>query len=70
MKPTVTMRRALSDVALLGGVLDGESWQAWRVLLIASMGEALTDSERVTFTAMTGRACEPLQRVEELVCCV
>lgn len=62
---TITMRRALNDPALLGKVLDGESWQAWRVLLIAMMGEALTDEERPIFTKLTGREREPLQRVEE-----
>jgi hypothetical protein len=55
---------------LLGNVLVAESWQAWRVLLIASMGEALTDSERELFTQLTGREREPLQRVEELVAVV
>jgi hypothetical protein len=33
MTPFVTMRRALSDEHLLGGVLGGDSWLAWRVLL-------------------------------------
>jgi hypothetical protein len=61
-----TMRRALSDPNLLGGVLAGESWAAWRVLLIALMGEALTDEERQTFTKLTKRAREPLARVEEV----
>ena len=40
MTPFVTMRRALSDKHLLGAVLGGDSWLAWRVLLIAAMGEA------------------------------
>jgi hypothetical protein len=34
--------------------------------MIAAMGEALTDDERETFTALTGRRREPLRRVEEL----
>jgi hypothetical protein len=42
MTPFVTMRRALSDGHLLGGALGDDSWLAWRVLLIAAMGEALT----------------------------
>ena len=65
MKPTVPLRKALDDPALLGNILSGESWSAWRTLLIAAMGERLTDKERVVFTKLTGRACEPLQRVEE-----
>ena len=41
------MRRALSDKHLLGVVLGGDSWLAWRVLLIAAMGEPLTDERAV-----------------------
>jgi hypothetical protein len=66
MKPTVTLRKAFADKALLGKVLTGDSWRAWRTLMIASMGEALRDDERAIFTNLTGRATEPLQRVEEL----
>jgi hypothetical protein len=36
-------------------------------VLIAAMGEPLDDSERTTFTQLTGRQQEPLQRVEEFV---
>jgi hypothetical protein len=35
MRPTTTLRDALSDPALLGHVLRGPSWLPWRVLLIA-----------------------------------
>jgi hypothetical protein len=66
MKPTVTLRKALTDPALLGNVLAGDSWFAWRTLMIAAMGEPLNDDERTTFTKLTGRDHEPLQRVEEL----
>ena len=62
----MTMRRALSDPALLGAVLAGESWRAWRILLIATMGEALDDDERAVFQKLTGRAVEPGERLEEL----
>ena len=67
MKPLITIRKALCDDALLGRALGGPSWAAWRVLLIAAMGEALSDAERETFKALTGREREPLERVEELV---
>jgi hypothetical protein len=70
MIPTVTIRSALADPQLLGGVLAGDSWQSWRALMIAAMGEALSESERATFTALTGREREPLERVEELVAVV
>ena len=49
-----------------GGILPGPSWTAWRIMLIAAMGEELTLAERAIFTHLTGRACEPGRRVEEL----
>jgi hypothetical protein len=70
-KRQLTVRRALTDKTLLGGVLGGESWATWRTLLIGGMGEALDDKERETFKRLTGgRDCEPLERVEELVAVV
>jgi Terminase large subunit, T4likevirus-type, N-terminal len=66
MKPLVSIRRALADQQLLGGVMIGESWAIWRALLIAAMGEQLTDAERALYQSVTGRAQEPLERVEEL----
>jgi hypothetical protein len=65
VKPTITMRTALADTALLGAVLSGATWDPWRALLIASMGEDLTKPERRLFTKHTGRKREPGQRVEE-----
>jgi hypothetical protein len=66
MKALVSMRAALTDPALLGQAIAGESWQAWRVLLIASMGEELNDQERLIFHTLTGREREPLELVEEI----
>jgi len=66
MKPRTSLRAALEDPALLGTALPGDSWKAWRIILIAAMGEPLTNDERPTFTALTGgRGHEPLERVEE-----
>jgi hypothetical protein len=60
MKKLATMRKALSDPALLGDALPGESWSAWRTLLIAAMGEPLLPEEREVFTKLTGgREHEP-----------
>lgn len=70
MKPRCTMREALADPQLLGEAIAGESWLAWRTLLIAGMGEPLTDEERAIFTALTRREREPLMRVEEAWFCV
>jgi hypothetical protein len=66
MIPSVSIRQAFCDPQLLGGVLAGSSWQAWRVLLTAAMGERLNDDERATFTKLTGREREPGERVEEM----
>lgn len=70
MRPLVSMRDALADPALFGSILPGESWASWRVLLIAAMGEPLTDEERVVFQELTGRSNEPLERCEELWCII
>jgi hypothetical protein len=55
MKPLVTMRQALRDQQLLGGVMQGDSWAIWRALLIAAMGEKLNAKERAIFQSVTGR---------------
>jgi hypothetical protein len=65
MRHVTTMRKALSDPKLLGNALRGPSWANWRVMLIAAAGEALTVSERETFSRFTGRDREPGQRIEE-----
>ena len=70
MTPFVTMRRALSDTNLLGAALGGDSWLPWRILLIAAMGEDLTDEERAIFAKLTGRQREPGERVAELWCVI
>jgi hypothetical protein len=66
LKPTISIRKALNDPNLLGSVLGGTSWASWRTILIAAMGEGLTHEERQRFKQLTGRANEPMQRVEEL----
>jgi hypothetical protein len=65
MKPRFTMRRALDDPLLLGSVLAGDSWNTWRTMLIATMGEQLTDDERAIFARFTGREREPGAPIEE-----
>jgi hypothetical protein len=63
--PQISMRAALADPKLLGAALDGDSRLLWRTILIAAMGERLTDEERPLFTLATGRECEPFERVDE-----
>jgi hypothetical protein len=59
LRKIVTMREALADPRYFGLLLVGDSWAAWRTLLIAIVGEHLTDDERVVFKALTGRNIEP-----------
>jgi hypothetical protein len=66
MIPQTPIRDALADPLLLGHVIADDSWLAWRTLLIAAMGEPLTDEERIVFKQFTGREREPLKRVNEL----
>jgi hypothetical protein len=59
------MREALASDGYFGRLLTGDSWRAWRVLLIAIVGEELTEDERVVFKGLTGRGREPLEPLEE-----
>jgi hypothetical protein len=61
----ITMREALASDGYFGRLLAGDSWQAWRVLLIAILGEELTEDERTIFESLTGRPQEPAEPVEE-----
>jgi hypothetical protein len=70
MIPRVPLREALSDPNLLGAAIGGDSWRSWQTLLIAAMGESLTEDERATFRALTGRDREPLQRVDQFAAVV
>ena len=70
MTPKVSLRKALEDPQLLGSVLDGPSWHAWRSLLLAAMGEELKPDELETFRQFTGREAAPPNRVDELWCVI
>ena len=65
MKKLVSLRHALSDPHILGGLIDGLSWLIWRALLLAIVGEVLTEEEREAFRLVTGREYEPDRPVEE-----
>jgi hypothetical protein len=49
LRKLVTMREALESSTYFGTLLAGDSWQAWRFLLIAIVGEELTEDERGVF---------------------
>src|SRR5262249_34362389 len=70
MKPRIPLRKALEDKALLGSCLGGNSWHAWRSILLAAMGEPLEPSELTAFRQFTGRETAPRRRADELWCCV
>jgi hypothetical protein len=70
MIPLIPMRKALANPDIFGHVFCGESWNAWRALLIAAMGEKLTPKERVTFQQLTGRDIEPGTCADELWCVI
>ncbi len=65
MRNLVPMRDALRRSEYFGGVLAGDSWANWRVLLIAIAGEALDEAEAVAFKALSGRAGEPVEAARE-----
>jgi hypothetical protein len=64
LRKLVSMREALASDGYFGRLLTGDSWRAWRVLLIAIVGEELTEDERVVFKGLTGRDREPLEPLE------
>ncbi len=68
MRKQIMMRDALTSPAYFGGpdMLGDDSWAAWRTILIAAMGEALTPDERVVYHQLTGLDKEPGKPVGEL----
>jgi hypothetical protein len=64
MIPKISLRDALANKDLLGHALVGESFAAWRAVLIGLMGEELTDEEAVIFERHTERK-PPAERVRE-----
>jgi hypothetical protein len=61
MKPRVTLRQALEDPELLGSALSGPTWHAWRVVLLAAMGEPLTKDEMQTSPLINSGAVDLLE---------
>jgi len=62
----VTIRDLMTDPALFGDQFGGDSFAAWRALLAAFYGLELSDDERETVTALTGRAEVPSDAFAEL----
>ena len=70
MKKLIPLRAALTDPDILGRALGGETWSNWRTLLIAAMGEPLTEDELAVYRELTGRQTAPSERCEELWCVI
>jgi hypothetical protein len=56
MTAPITIRDCMTDPALFGGQFGGDSFAAWRALLAAFYGLELSDDERATLEAITGRS--------------
>jgi hypothetical protein len=63
VKPQISLRAALEDPELLGTALQGHSWHAWQVLLLAAVGEPLRADELATFKSGSLAGKRPPQRV-------
>ncbi|MDR7126619.1 hypothetical protein [Pseudotabrizicola sp. 4114] len=63
---TVTIRDAMTDQALFGGVFGGDSFTAWRALLSGFYGLELDATDLDTFRTLTGRRSAPLDAFVEL----
>ena len=67
MKKLCTMRHALTSPDYFGStaMMGGETWAGWRTLLLAIMGEELTETEAALFREVTGRETSPTEPVRE-----
>jgi hypothetical protein len=66
-KPIVSIREALADEALLGGILGGPSWKNWRIVLMAALGEELGWNERRIFKKLSGGRSPPREPCDTVV---
>jgi hypothetical protein len=65
--PRTTLRVGLEKPELLAGAIPGDTWQGWRSLLLAAMGEPLKPEELALFQKLTERQQPPAERVSEFV---
>jgi hypothetical protein len=70
MHPKVSIRQALNDPQLLAHALAGPSWRIWTVVMLAALGETLTEDERKLFESVSNRPQEPGELVAELFCII
>lgn len=65
-----TILNAMDDKALFGAVFSGETWSAWRALLVALFGLAPTPEQAELIRRCTGRTTVPTVPAKELFCIV
>jgi len=66
MSAPLTIRDLMTDRALFGDQFGGDSFAGWRALLAAFYGLELSDDERATLEAITGRTDAPSSAFGEL----
>ncbi len=66
MRKLVPFGDCATDPTILGSVLGGDSWLAWRACLKAAMGESLTGPELIEYSKLTEREREPGEVVRQL----
>lgn len=66
MQLKFSMREALDEPEIFGNIIAGETWAAWRALLIAARGEPLTPEELEVFQELSQRKDPPTQPCKEL----
>lgn len=62
----ITIKDVMTDPHLFGGMFGTDTWAAWRALIFAFYGLALSDDERRTMAAITKRAETPQEAMAEL----
>jgi hypothetical protein len=62
----ITIRDAMTDPALFGGIFGGDSFASWRALLAGFYGLSLDATDLATFKAITGRQSVPQGAFNEL----
>jgi hypothetical protein len=48
-KPLISMRKALADPRIFGGILKGKPWDPWRSVLIAARGGQIHKARNISF---------------------
>ena len=61
----ITLREFLSSDRYAKKLLGGPSWAGWRALLLATMGEVLTEADLADFIELTLRTEAPSEACRE-----